>query len=441
MPLTPREAHNVTAVGYHDLAGRPGFKIALQVVDGRWYCYLGHFWHSGWTVLDVTDPTDPTLERFVPGPPNTTTKQVQVADGTMLTSLERPRRGGPIDGPTMDPGEPYEAGAYLWDVSTDPTDPERVGHYDAGGRGTHRNFYAGGDYAYMCASPAGYEPAIDDPETNPAINQFLVVLDVSDPANPTEVGRWLRPEQAPPHDPDAVEPYYFHGPAYVRDDTAYLSYGRAGAVALDVSDPTDPTLRSRLDVGGGVGAFIGVHSFVPLPGTVLAVANSEAISERTPLDPSGDPVAFAYVVDLSDDGPSRWAGTRHRGPRVVATLPTPTPDPGLPYDSYYEKAGRFGPHNQHHPRDDGTRLRTGELLFMTYFNAGLRIFDLSDPLVPTEVGYFVPEDPTERISETRPSDGLGAQFEDVAVDARGYIYCTEPQRGLSIYTTDLLDRP
>lgn len=432
------EARNVRPVGYHDLDGRPGFKIALQVVDGRWYCYLGHFWHSGWTILDVTDPAEPFLEAFVEGPSNTTTKQVQVADGTLITSLERPGRVGPIDGPTMDPDEPYEAGAYVWDVERDPTDPDLLGRFETGGRGTHRNFYAGGDYAYLCASPSGYEPAIDDPETNPVINHFLVVLDVSDPAEPTEVSRWMLPEQEPPHDPDVVEPYYFHGPAYVRDETAYLSYGRAGVIALDVGDPTDPTLRYRLGFGDGIGSFLGVHSFVPLPETDLAVANSEAISEEPPTAPAGEPMGYTFLLDVSDEVDPSWEGPRHRGPRVIGTLPTPKPEAGLPYDNYYEKPGRFGPHNQHHPRDDGTRLLTNELLFVTYFNAGLRIFDVSDPLAPEEVGYFVPENPTVRVSRTRPTNGLVSQFEDVAVDARGFIYCTEPQRGLSIYATELL---
>ena len=90
----PIENNNVSLVGYTDLDDRPGFKIALQNSGDRWYVYLGHFWHRGWSVVDVTDPTNPELANFIEGPDNTVTKQIQVADGKMVTGLERPSAGG-----------------------------------------------------------------------------------------------------------------------------------------------------------------------------------------------------------------------------------------------------------------------------------------------------------------------------------------------------------
>lgn len=35
-------AEGVEAVGYCDLDARPAFKLALQVVDDRWYLYATH---------------------------------------------------------------------------------------------------------------------------------------------------------------------------------------------------------------------------------------------------------------------------------------------------------------------------------------------------------------------------------------------------------------
>jgi len=439
MQIAALEERAVSPVGYHALDDRPGFKMDLQVVDDTWYLYLSHFWHSGWSIVDVTDPANPTLENFISGPENTTTKQVQVADGTMVTSLERPRANGPIDGPISDPSEPYATGAYIWDVETNPAEPELLGHYDTGGRGTHRNYYAGGDYAFMCASPEGFEPTIEDESTKPVKNFFLTIVDVSNRENPVEVSRWMLPEQNPDERTDDVENFYLHGPAYVQGESAYLSYGRAGMVKIDVSDIESPELVYRMDFGEGLGAYNGVHSFIPRPETDIAVVNSEAVLEGSPLEREGDPLQYTFLVDISDDSPPGFDGVHHHGPRVVSTVPMPTPEDSLPYDSYYEKHGRFGPHNQHHPRGEESRLQADDLLFMTYFNAGLRIFDISDPLVPQEVGYFVPEAPEKRISNSRPSSGLVAQFEDVVVDSRGYIYCTEPQRGVSIYESPLVD--
>ena len=38
---------NVDLLGYHDLDGRSGFKLALQEVAGRFFVYVAGFWHSG----------------------------------------------------------------------------------------------------------------------------------------------------------------------------------------------------------------------------------------------------------------------------------------------------------------------------------------------------------------------------------------------------------
>src|SRR5881296_218238 len=50
-------AKNIKAVGYSDLQGRPGFKMSIRQVGDRWYLYMGHLWHYGWSIVDVTNPT------------------------------------------------------------------------------------------------------------------------------------------------------------------------------------------------------------------------------------------------------------------------------------------------------------------------------------------------------------------------------------------------
>ena len=432
MPPAALEQHNVSLVSHHDLDGRPAFKIGLQEVDGRWYMYGASWWHSGWSVLDVTDPADIEVVNFVEGPENTGTFQLQVADGLLITGLERPRENwGPVDGELYDPEGDFTPGAYLFDVGTDPTEPELLSHYDTGSDGTHRNFYNGGDYAYMCTRQPGFT------------DHFLTVLDVSDPAAPTEVSQWWWPGQADDDEEELTHASYFHGPAYAEGDRAYLSYGDVGMVILDIADIENPELVSLTEFGD-LGSGRGVHSTIPIPGTDLLAVNSEAIREGSPLgDPAdSEPLNYTYLVDVSDETESRFPeapmARTHAGIEVISSMPMPTPEPGLPYGNYYEKGGRFGPHNQHHPRGEETRLQTSDYLFMTYFNAGLRIFDITDPLAPTEAGYFVPEDPAERTGTTRPASGLVSQFEDVVVDSRGYIYCTDPQYGLFVLETDLI---
>lgn len=439
MPGEALEQHNVSLAAHHDLDGRPAFKIAIERDGSQWFLYLAHIWEPGWSVLDVTDPGNPELLNFIEGPANSNTKQIQVADGLMVTGYEKPGDGlGPVGGPFYDTSEPYETGADLWDVADDPADPQYLGHYETGGHGTHRNYYTGGDYVYMTASPEGYTPdEFDGP--NPAKNFFLTVVDVSDPTEPEEVGRWMAPGQDPD---DGVEPEaaYLHGPAYVEGDRAYCSWGREGCVVLDVADPENPELVTQLNPGTGFGGFVGVHSFIPVPGTDLALASTETNFEPTPLEPEGHPVSYAVLIDVSDEREAGWRGKDYHGPRVISQLPLATPEPAAPYNSYYEKKGRFGLHNQHHPRGEATRLHTSDYVFMAQFNAGFRAFDVSDPLVPEEAGYFVPPEPTERTSPTRPSEaeGLGSHLEDVAIDSRGFAYCTDPQQGLFVLDVELV---
>src|SRR3990170_3284540 len=76
---------NMEMVAYHDLGERPGFKMAIQEVGDAWYMYIGHFWHRGWTIMDITHPSSPELIKFIPGPANTWTLQIQVAQARMIT--------------------------------------------------------------------------------------------------------------------------------------------------------------------------------------------------------------------------------------------------------------------------------------------------------------------------------------------------------------------
>ena len=392
------EQREVELIAYHDLDGRPGIKIAMQAVDERWYLYVGNLWDPGVSVLDVTDPTTPELLRFVEGPADTWADQVQVADGRLIMGLEKP-----VEGWMPDAGPDFEEGALIMDVRTDPANPTVLGRYHTGGTGTHRNFYAGGDSVFMTASPDGYQSYI------------LCIVNISDVANPREVSRWWWPGQHVGGGEEPEHDFYMHGPAYVVGDRAYLSYGRVGAVILDVSDLAKPELVSRVSFGD-LGSMLGCHSVVPIPERSLLVANSETILEGT-----RDPLNYAFVIDITDES----------APRIMSALPMPMPSAGLPYRNYYEKGGRFGPHNQHHHQGHPDLFCPHDLLFMTWFNAGLRVFDLADPYAPVEVGSFVPDDPPTR-KGPYPEERLVTQFEDILVDRRGYAFCTDKNRGLFI---------
>jgi hypothetical protein len=190
-------------------------------------------------------------------------------------------------------------------------------------------------------------------------------------------------------------------------------------VVLDVSQVEAPRPVSRFRVappfrGGLHGA--GVHTALPLPGRRLAVVNGEAHAERC-----DEPLNFAGIVDLADESE----------PRLLSVLPPPRPSPGLPYASYCEKGGRFGPHNTHLPQGRPEHENREDLVYLTWFNAGLRVYDVSDPRLPVEVAHFVPPDPVRRYGPL-PATALVTQSEDVLVDRRGFIYVSDKNQGIYV---------
>jgi hypothetical protein len=386
------------AVAYHDLAHRPGFKLALHVARGRSYLYVAHLWHPGWSVLDVTDPAHPKLVNFLSGPDNTWTLQVTAHDGLLATSLE------PIqDGWGGDSNGTFEEGVILWDLS-DPTAPRRRGTFRTGYRGTHRNLFDSSGLLHLSARMPGYNGAI------------LVLIDISDPDFPTEVGRFhMQGQHTEAGEHSNREWFDLHGPSMRQGDLAYLPYAGAGLVIVDVSSPARPTLVGHLDVHPPLGSGIAAHTVVPLRRRRLALLNSEALAERCQ-----ESVGYAGVVDVRDP----------TAPSLISLFPGPLPPPEADYTSFCSRGGRFGPHNQHMPTGDPHLIEDENVCFLTYFNAGLRVFDISDEYHVREVGYLIPKDPEKRYGPL-PQD-LIVQVEDVLVDSRGIVYFTEKNSGLYV---------
>jgi hypothetical protein len=397
-PPGPWRGQNIRVVGYSETGGKPGFKLAIQKAGDRWLLYMGHLWDRGWSIMDVTDPRNPSVVKFIPGPANTWTIQMDVEDSKMITALERiaPGWGG-------DPAVPFDEGVIIWSL-TDPLDPKPLGQYRTHGSGTHRNGYFGGRYVHLAAGMPGYS------------GNIYVILDISDPKNPVEAGRWWVPGQWVAGGEKPGAGVSLHGPPYVQGNLAYVPFGAAGLVILDVSNPARIKKVGQLPFTPPFLGNIGAHSALPLPARNLAIVNSESIKEDC-----DEPLNHASVVDISN--PAK--------PTLLSLLPLPAPPPGLPYTNFCHKGGRFGPHNVNHHHHSPFTDHSDKLVYLTYFNAGLRIYDIGDATQPKEVGWFLPPDPVRRYGP-QPVGSLVAQAEDVLVDARGYIYLTSKNQGLWI---------
>ncbi len=360
------ESQGFKLIGHSDLGGCGD---GMQLMRRGDTLYVGHFGPSrmGTSIVDVSDVTSPTLVRQWPAPANSHTHKVQVADGLLLTNHERFRSD-----------DPWSAGMAIYDLA-DPFDPTQIGFWESTGNGVHRIVYEGGRYAYLSATPDGFDARI------------WVIVDLDDPANPVEAGRWWWPGQwtGGGEEPDwpPGQSWNTHH-AIVRGDRAYLGLWDGGMVILDISDLAAPTVVSHLnwDEGGET------HTCLPLLSRNVVVVTDEATA-----DGCEGPPHMVRVVDISDE----------RSPEVIAICPQPEGD-------FCDRGLRFGAHCLHENRPGS--YRSEELMFVTYFNAGLRVYDLADPASPQEIAAYIPECP--------PGQDV-VQINDVWVGEDHLVYITD----------------
>jgi hypothetical protein len=395
---------NIEFVAHSDQGGRGD---GVQIVLHRGYAYIGHMFSNGVSVLDVRDPRNLKPVNFLAAPPMTWSIHVQAADDLLLVinaanlfgaiTDEKAYYGGSITQAFAGTSREFSAGLRVFDIAR-PEAPREIGFMPVDGLGLHRIWYVGGRYAYVSAQLQGFTDYI------------FMVVDLQDPTRPEPIGRWWLPGmwQAGGETPgwDTQRYRYALHHAIVADGIAYGSWRDGGLTLLDVRDPGQPKLLAHSNWCPPFGG--GTHTSLPLPSRNLAVVADEGIADNC-----ADQVKYTWVVDVREP----------TNPVNVATFPTPTEE------DYCAKGGHFGPHNLHENRPGG--FQSSELIFATYQNAGVRVFDIADHLRPRQVAYFVPPAP-ERMFDTRPNRARVIQTCDVYVDRQGLLYVTDYNAGLYV---------
>jgi hypothetical protein len=370
------ESWNIQAVGHTDLNGH-GDCMHVNVQGD--YAYVAHMGGDriGTSVVDISDPTRPTVVSQLATPAGTHSHKVQVVDDLLVVNHER--------NPAEPAAKEWSAGLRLFDIS-DPGQPKEISFFPTPGKGVHRMTYFEPPYVFMSGSDVGYS------------DQFLIIADISDPAHPVEVGRWwlagmrTGAGETPTWTEDRR---YAHHHAIARGNRAYATWWDAGLTILDISDITAPALVSHLPFDPAESG--ATHTALPLPGRDVLIVTDESVDDNC----GGIFPKHVRVVDISDE----------KHPTVVSKFPVPDGD-------FCSRGGRFGPHNLHEMRPGS--YQSANRVHLTYFNAGIRIFDTSDPLAPTEVGYYVPA----------PAPGARAiQLNDVTVTVDGLIFVTDRSGG------------
>lgn len=394
----PLEAKNMRIVGHSDLNGQGngGEGLALhQYPDGRRVLFLAHETSPVClSAVDVTNPAQPKVLTQVP----TVTQDVRcnslALSGTTLIVAHQTAKVGLPD-----------AGIRIYDVS-DPADPKELSFFDTSGphsRGVHFVWFVDGQYAYLSTGTKDFVP------THKHDDQFLMVVDVRDPRNPQEVGRWWLPGtrqgDAEPPLPrlkkidQGYRMHTLHIPPE-RPDRAYAGWIDGGVVILNIADRAKPKLVARRSWYPPEVGF--THTALPILDRGLLVMSEEAVQEKCKDWPKR-----IWMLDIREE----------TNPHPFAVFPAPANLADL-----CTRGGRFGAHNLHVNRPVPFSRTLKQTVVGSFFNGGVRIYSIADPSRPEEIGYLVPAAP--------PGNKTGTiQINDMYVDEKGLIYANDRLTG------------
>jgi hypothetical protein len=277
---------------------------------------------------------------------------------------------------------------------TDPTKPNLLQEYNTGekGNGTHHNFYDGGKYAYL---DCGWDETLRLENHQRPYSNALMIVDMSDPTNVQEVSRWWVPGQKLGEE-DEYKKYRFAGdhtswtgnhgaisvPKRVEDGgtVGYGGFGAFGFYAMDLSDIKHPKPYGHMQYEFDTFGTIPFHTCYPVIADAAhprLLNKVVAVHEALEAD-CRENYHTPYMMDVKDP----------KNPKIIGFFPRPAAPPDAPYTDFCFARGRFGSHNTQCWLAPGTS--NPAIIVIAWFNAGVRVFDISNPTEPKEVAWFVP---------------------------------------------------
>ena len=428
-------SRNMRLVGADELQGRAAFQPVIVKQGERWIAYVGHSGGSalnpltgkdepnGTSILDVTNPKQPKYVHHLP------TESAEVIVGAEGGGSQMLQVCAGKDLPKGDPAKFYmlrtdgRKAHEMWDV-TMPERPVKIATVVDSLRSTHRQAWeCDTGIAYLNSGLPGWQ-----------VLRMTQVFDLSDPAKPVHVRDFALPGQEPTATRrDNRRVLDGHGAFSLgpKVNRLYFGYGYIGDGSFQIVDrkkllegPKEPTAENLLYPQisfQAVGNSEAVHSVYPLLGMEIPeFANSPKgrvrdfllVLPEAHLNECTEERQMMYVVDITDD--SRPFG--------VANFQVPH-KPG----DYCTRGGRFGPHQT---QENLTPIYHKRIVFVAWFNAGVRAVDIRDPYQPKEIGYYVPA--TNRHTEPScvkttagPRCKIAITTNNVEVDDRGYIYIAD----------------
>ncbi len=425
------ESKNMELVGYSDLQGRSAYQPTIHHQGNRWIAYIGHHGGSamnsltgqmednGTSIVDVTDPKAPKYLAHIPGDPRVPgpgetggAQMTRVCDGSELPRADKKKvyllrsRG--------------TSSHEMWDVS-DPAKPSRMNVIESGLRDTHKSWWeCDSGIALLVSGAPGWRA-----------KRMGQVYDLSDPSEP----QFIRDYGLPGQEPGATGevPSDMHGviSTGAKGNRIYAGYGTTRNGVIEILDrdklihgPKEPTaanqispMIARLDLPPEVGAHttfpmldVDVSDFAKYGAT--AHRNFLVIVGETTDNECQAPEQMMHIFDITTEtkifGVSTWYVPEASG-------------------NFCSRGGRFGTHSTN---ESMAAVYYKKIIFVAFFNAGVRAVDVRNPYEPKEIGYYIPAI-TDKTDKRCVGTGdaqkckVAIQTNNVEIDDRGYIYIVD----------------
>lgn len=307
------------------------------------------FGNNDLNVVDISDPGTPELVSTISTDPAGVSTDIRNV--------------------AMHPSEPLaftgneggEAAGWAIVDLDDPADPELIGPFtvDEAPSGVHNVQPFGDDFLFTVGHGRG-----------------LVVYDITDRKNPTEVAAFQQPvaphDDGHDHEGDGETIHASH----VRGDHAFLAHWNRGLYVLDMSDPGDPEVAAAFDYTEEEAdvPLRNAHHAVPHPSKDICLVGEE-VGHGLP--------GYKHVIEFDLDTGETELLSSFQFPQH-AQQPT----------------GRQGFWWTGHFSDWGVGDQE-DVLFSGDYKAGVQVFDLSDPEAPVRIDQYLP---TEGVGEVRRED-------------------------------------
>ena len=407
-------------------------------VNDQWYTYVGH--HAGEAVNSLTGEMEPNGTSIVrvtnPRRPRLVMHIPATGEGQNQAQMVRVCNGEEL--PNGDPEKVYllrsngNISHEIWDV-TRPRQATLVSTPVTGLSGTHKSYWD-------CASGTGYLVG-GAPGWN--TDRMTQVFDLSDPANPVHIRDFGLPGQEPPIRPPGTQiPTEIHGGIQL-GNRLYNGYGTSARGVFQIVDvekllmgPPEPTVEnllfpqiSRVNLP----RYMGAHTTFPVLGIPVKddvdsywdTKDIVVISNESTANECREAHQQVYLVDVTDE----------LNPFGISNYKVPESE-----GDFCSRGGRFGSHSSNENfTDDYYR----KIVFIAYFNAGIRAVDIRDPFHPKEVGKYIPattENTAERCVDNNDDDiddvcKIAIQTNNLETDDRNYVYAVDrANTGLHIVT-------